>query len=61
VTNTREKPNAPYKLVFEFVDLQGQVVATDTVTVAATPPGQTQQFAMKPTGATIAAWRYRKQ
>ena len=61
VTNTRETPNAPYKLVFEFVDLQGQVVATDTVAVAATPPGQGQQFAMKPKGATIAAWRYRKQ
>jgi tetratricopeptide (TPR) repeat protein len=61
VTNPREAPNAPYKLVFEFVDLQGQVVATDTVQVAATPPGQGQQFAMKPTGATIIAWRYRKQ
>src|SRR5437016_3283696 len=54
VTNPRERPNAPYKLVFEFVDLKGQVVATDTVNVAATPPGQTQQFAMKPTGASIA-------
>ena len=61
VTNPREAPNAPYKLVFEFVDLQGQVVATDTVAVAAIQPGQSQQFAMKPTGATIAAWRYRKQ
>ncbi|OLC10001.1 MAG: hypothetical protein AUH41_03895 [Gemmatimonadetes bacterium 13_1_40CM_66_11] len=61
VTNPRERPNAPYKLVFEFVDLKGQVVATDTVNVAATPPGQTQQFAMKPTGASIAAWRYKKQ
>ena len=61
VTNVREKPNAPYKLIFEFVDLQGQVVATDTVQVAATQPGQQQQFALKPTGKTIAAWRYRKE
>ena len=61
VTNPREKANAPYRLVFEFVDLRGQVVATDTVNVAATPPGQSQQFAMKPAGVTIAAWRYRKQ
>ena len=61
VTNPRERPNAPYKLVFEFVNLQGQVVATDTVSVAATAPGQSQQFAMKPTGASIAAWRYKKQ
>jgi tetratricopeptide (TPR) repeat protein len=61
VTNPREAPNAPYKLVFEFVNVQGQVVATDTVNVAATPPGQSQQFALKPAGPTIAAWRYRKQ
>jgi len=62
VTNTREKPNQPYRLVFEFVDLKGAVVATDTVDVATTAPGQSQQFAMKPTGGTIAAWRYyRKQ
>jgi tetratricopeptide (TPR) repeat protein len=61
VTNTREKPNQPYKLVFEFVDLKGGVVATDTVTVATTAPGQGQQFAMKAKGPTIAAWRYRKQ
>jgi tetratricopeptide (TPR) repeat protein len=60
VTNPRERPNAPYKLVFEFVNVQGQVVATDTVNVAATTPGQGQQFAMKPTGAAIVAWRYRK-
>jgi len=61
VTNVREKPNAPYKLVFEFVDLQGQVVTTDTVQVATTPPGQKQDFALKPVGKTIAAWRYRKE
>ena len=61
VTNPREAPNAPYKLVFEFVNLQGQVVATDTVQVAATPPGQAQQFELKPAGASIVAWRYRKQ
>jgi tetratricopeptide (TPR) repeat protein len=61
VTNTREAPNPPYKLIFEFVDLKGAVVATDTVVVAATPPGQSQQFALKPAGPTIAAWRYKKQ
>jgi len=61
VTNPRETANAPYKLIFEFVNLQGAVVATDTVQVAAIQPGQSQQFALKPAGATIAAWRYRKQ
>ncbi|HEV8381173.1 MAG TPA: hypothetical protein VGQ29_06295 [Gemmatimonadales bacterium] len=61
VTNPREKPNAPYKLIFEFVDLQGQVVATDTVAVPPIQPGQSQQFELKPAGASIAAWRYRKE
>ena len=61
VTNTREKPNAPYKLVFEFVDLKGEVVARDTVQIATTPPGGQQQFALKAAGPTIAAWRYRKE
>ncbi len=61
VTNPRATANAPYKLIFEFVNLQGAVVATDTVQVAAIQPGQSQQFEMKPAGPTIAAWRYRKQ
>jgi len=61
VTNPRATANAPYKLIFEFVNLQGAVVATDTVQVAAIQPGQSQQFAIKAAGATIAAWRYRKE
>ena len=61
VTNTREAPNKPYNLVFEFVNLQGQLVATDTVKVASVAAGQPQQFELKPKGATISAWRYRKQ
>ena len=61
VTNTRERPNQPYNIVFEFLNLQGQVVATDTVKVAQAPPGQAQQFEVKPAGPSIAAWRYKKQ
>lgn len=61
VTNPRETANPPYKLIFEFVDLQGNVVATDTVQVKATPPGQGQQFEMSPRGPSIAAWRYKKE
>jgi len=61
VTNTRERPNQPYNIVFEFVNLQGQVVATDTVKVVPTPPGQAQQFELKPAGPSIVAWRYKKQ
>jgi hypothetical protein len=37
------------------------VVTSDTVKVDPIQPGQSQQFALKPAGATIAAWRYRKE
>jgi tetratricopeptide (TPR) repeat protein len=60
VTNARQTANAPFKLVFEFVDLQGSVVATDTVQVNAIQPGQSQPFEMHPKGTSIAAWRYKK-
>jgi len=53
-------PNAPYKLVFEFVDLKGQVVATDTVDVARRRR-ENPAIRDEATGASIAAWRYKKQ
>lgn len=61
ITNPRETANRPYTLVFQFVDLQGNVVATDTVQVNAIQPGQSQQFEMHPKGTSIAAWRYKKE
>ena len=61
VTNPREAANAPFKLVFQFVDLQGNVVATDTVAINAIQPGQSQQFELHPKGPSIAAWRYKKE
>ncbi len=61
ITNPRGAPNAPYRLIFDFVDLQGHVVVTDTVKVDPIQPGQSQQFALKAAGTTIAAWRYRKE
>jgi tetratricopeptide (TPR) repeat protein len=61
VTNTRTVASPPFKLIFEFVNLAGQVVASDTVQVAALPPSQSQAFDLKPSGIGIAAWRYRKE
>jgi len=61
VTNTRTTPSPPLKLIFEFVNLAGQVVATDTVQVAALQPTQSHAFELKPNGIGIAAWRYRKE
>ena len=60
VTNPRATANAPYSLVFEFVDLHGQVVDTQTITVPAIEPGQSQSFELKAKGPSIAAWRYHK-
>ena len=61
ITNNRTTPNQPYGLLFDFVNLQGQVVASDTVKVPAIPPGQKQEFELKPKGPSITAWRYRKE
>jgi len=60
VTNPRPAANAPYQLVFEFVDLHGQVVDTQTINVPAIESGQSQSFELKAKGPTIAAWRYHK-
>ncbi len=61
ITNVRPKPNAPFNLVFDFVNAKNEVLETDTVQVAAIAAGQSQAFELKPKGATIAAWRYKKE
>jgi tetratricopeptide (TPR) repeat protein len=61
VTNMRATPNAPFTLLFEFIDARGQVIATQSVDVPAIQPQQTHAFEMKALGAGILAWRYRKQ
>jgi tetratricopeptide (TPR) repeat protein len=61
VTNTRPTASPPLSLVFEFVNVKGEVVATDTVQVTPMQPAQSQTFEIHPKGAGIAAWRYRKQ
>lgn len=61
VTNPRAKPSPPLSIVFEFLNVKGEVLATDTVEVAAIQPEQSQVFESHPKGAGIIAWRYRKQ
>jgi len=61
ITNTREKPNAPFKLVFDFVNAKGEALTSDTVQVTAIQPGQSQAFELKPKGPAIVAWRYKKE
>lgn len=61
VTNMREGASQPFKLVFEFLDPQATVVATQSVDVPAIEPQQSHAFEMKVLGAGILAWRYRKE
>lgn len=60
VTNLRTTPSPPLKLVFEFVNTKGEVVATQPVDVASIAPSEMQVIEVKATGAGIVAWRYRK-
>jgi hypothetical protein len=60
VANLRPTPTPPFKLVFEFLNTKGEVVATQMVDVPAIPPEQSHAFEVKAAGPGIAAWRYRK-
>jgi hypothetical protein len=61
ITNVRPTTNRPFKLVFDFVNAKNEVIVTDTVEVAAIQAGQSQTFELKPAGAMIVAWRYRRE
>ena len=60
LTNVRPKANPALALPFEFLSAQGDVVATDTLNVPPIAPAENQAFELKPKGAGIAAWRYRR-
>jgi tetratricopeptide (TPR) repeat protein len=61
VTNMRTAPSQPVKLVFEFLNTKGEVVATQTADVPAILPQGTHQFDLKAIGAGIQAWRYHRE
>jgi tetratricopeptide (TPR) repeat protein len=61
VTNLRATPSQPFKLVFEFLNTKGEVVATQSADVPVIPPQGTHEFDLKATGAGIQAWRYHKE
>jgi tetratricopeptide (TPR) repeat protein len=55
-------PPAPFTLLFEFLDIQGNVIGTGTVEVPALTEGQEQPLALAtPVSRGVAGWRYRKQ
>jgi tetratricopeptide (TPR) repeat protein len=61
VTNVRSTPGQPFKLVFEFLNTKGEVVATQSADVPAIAPQETHQIDLKVIGAGIQAWRYHKE
>ena len=52
---------APVGLVFEFLDANGGVVATQEAPVPALKSGATQDIKLNAQGAGIAAWRYKRK
>jgi tetratricopeptide (TPR) repeat protein len=60
LTNARPKSNPALTLTFEFLSAKGDVVATETLNVAPIPSEENQAFELKPKGAGIVAWRYRR-
>lgn len=61
VTNLRATPSKPFKLVFEFLNAKGEVLATQATDIPAIASQETNQFELKATVAGIAAWRYHKE
>ncbi|MGH7510446.1 MAG: tetratricopeptide repeat protein [Gemmatimonadales bacterium] len=57
------KPVAPkpLDLVFEFLDIKGNVVANQEVQVPAVKPGESHPIEVKAEGEGIAAWRYQQK
>ena len=58
-TNLKAAASNPLHLTFEFLDVAGQVIATQTQDIPAMPPRQSQAFDLKVTGRRVAGWRYR--
>lgn len=54
-------PPAPMTLVFEFLDQNGNVVATQEVAVRALPEGEKQDLSVASQTGGIVAWRYKKK
>lgn len=61
VTNVRNTPGKPFKLVFEFLSRSGEVVATQAADIASLPSQGTQQFAVKASARGAQAWKYHKE
>jgi len=61
VTNLRNKPGQPFKLVFEFLNAQGEALAKQSTDVPELPPQGTHLFEITVAAKGVAAWRYHKE
>ena len=59
-TNYHTTPSQPLKLVFEFLSIKGEVVASQTVDIPGLAGQANHAFQTQVTGAGIAGWRYKK-
>lgn len=59
-TNFRSKPSAPLKIVFDFLDATGAVVASQPQDVPALDAGANQSFKISADTPGIVAWRYKR-
>ena len=59
ISNLKEEDTNVPDVVFEFVDVDGEVVTAETVAGTTLAPKESARFEFNPVGAGIAAWRYK--
>ena len=60
MTNVRPKASPPLKIIFDFLDAKGNVVATQPQDVPALDPSGSQGFKLKVEQPGVVAWRYKR-
>ena len=61
IANLRNEETTVPDLVFEFLDIDGRVVTTETVFGQTLISKATDRFQLGPVGEGIAAWRYKAE
>lgn len=59
ISNLRSQATNVPAITFEFLNAQGQVVATETISAQTIEPNGIKQFQLNPSGEGIVAWRYK--
>lgn len=59
ISNLRSQATNVPVITFEFLNAQGQVVATETISAQTIEPNGVKRFQLTPSGEGIVAWRYK--